>query len=84
MWEVVWNVLVVAILAGVALLFIVDAVSQPTMGARVAAFVAIAAGIVTGLEVAGPWLPIGLILVAAAFWVAGRRSEARQRQSTGA
>jgi hypothetical protein len=83
-WDVVWNVLVVAILAGVALLFIVDAVSQPTVWARVAALVAIAAGIVAGLEVAGPWLPIGLIVAALALWVAGRRSEAQQRQSTGA
>jgi len=60
------------------------AVSQPTVWARVAAFVAIAAGIVAGLEVAGPWLPIGLIVAALALWVAGRRSEAQQRQSTGA
>jgi hypothetical protein len=76
-WDVVWNVLVVAILAAVALLFIVAAVSQPTVWARVAAFVTIAAGIVAGLEVAAPWLPIGLIVAAVALWVTGRRSETR-------
>jgi F0F1-type ATP synthase membrane subunit c/vacuolar-type H+-ATPase subunit K len=54
-----------------------------TSSLRVAAFVAIAAGIVAGLEVAAPSLPIGLIVAALALWVAGRRSEA-QRQSTGA
>jgi hypothetical protein len=78
----VWDVLVIAILAGVALLFVVDAMSEPTVWARVAAFTAIAAGIVAGLEVGGPWLPVGMLVVAFALWVAGRRSESPKRHST--
>jgi hypothetical protein len=80
MWDALWTILVVVVLAGVVLLFIVDAIQERTTWARAAAFVTLAAGVTAGMELSTPWLPLALIVVAVGLGVAGRVGDrARQR-----
>jgi hypothetical protein len=79
MWHVIWTAIVVVVLAGVALLFIADALQQRTVPARIAAFLTLGAGILLGAEVLTPWLPLAVLVVALCLGVAGRLGSDSER-----
>ena len=82
MWDgTFWTVLGLVMIAGVTLLFVRDALQDPNLGARVAVFVTITAGIAHADELWEPWLPLGLLATALALYVLGERfgSQASRR-----
>jgi hypothetical protein len=72
MWDVIWSAIVAVVLAGVALLFVADALQQRTLPARIAAFLTLGAGVLLGAELLTPWLPLAVLAVAFCLYVAGR------------
>jgi hypothetical protein len=78
-WDVLWSVVVVLVLLGVALVFIADALTEKTTSARVGAFAAIASGLAFGAELWKPWLPWGLLVLAVALYIAGHTSRRTNR-----
>jgi hypothetical protein len=73
-----WTILGLVVIAIVLLLFVADALSERTPGARIAAFITVAAGVAQGGELWRPWLPLGLLASAIAFYIVGNRRSPRE------
>ncbi len=72
MLELAWDIFVIAVLAVVALLFVVSAATGPNLVSRLAGVVGLFAGATAGADILRPWLPVALAATAAALKIAGR------------
>jgi lysylphosphatidylglycerol synthetase-like protein (DUF2156 family) len=70
--DVLWTIVVAFVLVGVALLFIVDALQQRTVMARIAALLVLVGGVLAGAELGTPWAPLAVLVLAFCLGVAGR------------
>lgn len=78
-----WTVVGLLVFAAVALLFILDALSKPTIHGKLAGLLFITAAVSFGVDLVEPWLPIGLLVAAVTLHLAGRSREAEVTDSTG-
>ena len=82
--DVLWSIIVVVVLAGVALLFIVDALQQRTVSARIAALLVLLGGVLAGAELWTPWVPLTILVIGLGLGVAGRLgAEHDEHRTTG-
>ena len=72
MWDVAWGIVVVLVLALVAVVLLADALLEKSFWARVGALLALGAGAARGAEIGGAWLPLSLLIAAAAAYLVGR------------
>ncbi len=72
MLELAWDIFVIAVLAVVAVLFVVSAATGPNLVSRLAGVVGLFAGAAAGADILRPWLPVALAATAAALKIAGR------------
>jgi hypothetical protein len=79
--SVLWTIIVVAVLIGVALLFIVDALQQRTVAAKIAALLVVVGGAMFGAELWTPWVPIMVLVVATLLGIAGRLDDGPRRRT---